>query len=501
MGEFRFRVPEFWNFEARHARTVHVVGLDGVPRPCNIQLEQDCVVIRRNQNESGRTYVSFPFRSRGELMICTGTLPESSDVYDFTIELARGTINRLRNQTSIWQEGGLQISERVQQLTRLATEMLVSAITGPEQAATDKARDALDQAIEAIFELGTQFGQEISAFRVSESEIPSFWMATRFSPGSTVLAEKNGFDFTAITIDEALVNKSGFGVPRLIVGPVLDASPMSTFSVDNESFDVGRQKLLNQCDVLLDDLPTGTTLIHVASNLNGIGHKNLSYRQQIQLTTELISRFDDSTHEIPVMVSFDYPWAERLAWSVGGIHPLQIADDIMRNGCRISFIGLDINLDYWPCGSVSRDPFQWIDIIDLWSQLGLPLVLCLRFPQPSTKNESVELIGATEYRSTHEENVTIAIESDDEVEESESHQKVVGGNTIRENQTHAQRLKLLEVLLPMLVARPGVHGVFWRQWNDGQDPRFPHAGLLDDDGMAKPTMQLIEQLRTKVLKR
>ena len=494
MGEFRFRIPEFWELETRHARTVHVVGIEGIPRPSSVNRVDDLLIVKRNQNESGKTYIAYPFTRRGELTICTGTLPESDSVYDLVVELARGTINRLRNQTSIWEEGGLAIPERVRVLTRQATSKLGRAITGRNEQRHESAREALEFAIEAIFALSEQFGKDIAEFRVSENAIPTFWMATSHQQDGAIESQ---FDIVAVQPEIILNESNSLPSERLIVGPLLDASPLSTFSKKNEDFEAGRNRLVEQCQQLLESPLDNISLIHAACGLNGIGHKNLSYRQQIQLTSELIGMIDDSVHDVPAMISFDYPWAERIAWSVGGIHPLQIADDIMRNGARLSFIGLDVNLDYWPNGSVARDPLQWIDVIDLWSQLGLPLVICLRVPQPIVLIEpNTENL---EFRTNHDENVTIAIESDQTTGDEDT--VTFAGNSVRENLTDNQRLNLLKTILPMIVARPGVHGVYWRQWSDDEDSRFPDAGLVNTAGAAKPTLDVIRELRTNTLQR
>ena len=496
MGEFRFKIPNYWDLESRHARTVHVIGLDGIPKPCNVRQLDNTLFVARNQNESGKVYISYPFTTRGELTICTGTLPESEQPYELATELARGTINRLRNQTSIWEEGGLEIPSQVRQLTKLATEKLGASIVNGLPEKEDFAREALDCAIEAIFVLCDHFGKEISDFRVSESEIPSFWLATtkpEITPEQSSLIDS--FDLFAATNTNQLNGQ--YTDQKLIVGPFLDASPHSNFVTDYEDFQSGRRAVLENCSNFLNSLPASTSLIHAACNLNGIGHKNLGYRQQIQLTTELLSKIDDSSCNQPVMISFDYPWAERLAWSVGGIHPLQIADDLMRNGSRISFVGLDINLDYWPGGSVSRDPLQWIDMIDMWCQLGLPLVICLRVPQAVRLDEPA---GGIEFNTAHDENVTIAIDSDLTTEETEP-EKLFVANSVRENLNPGQRLKLLQTVFPMIVARPGVHGIIWRQWSDGEDKRFPDAGLVNESGIAKPTATAIQQLRAETLRR
>ena len=499
MGEFRFRLPGFWQLAPRHARTVHVVGIEGIPRPCNVKHIDDTLIVTRNQNESGKTYIAYPFTNRGELMISTGTLPESESPYELIVELARGTINRLRNQTSIWEEGGLLIPDHVRQLTRLATSKLGKAITGPTEKSEELAKDALDCAIDAIFKLCEKFGSDISEFRVNEREIPAFWVATT-DVTETSNSELPDFDIHVVTSERLMAEYQIQKDKKLIVGPLLDASPLSTFSLENDDFNSGRQKLITQCQQMLGQLSSNVALIHAACGLNGIGHKNLTYRQQVQLTTELIGLIDDSVQNVPVMISFDYPWAERLAWSVGGIHPLQIADDIMRNGSRVSFIGLDINLDYWPCGSVSRDPLQWIDLIDLWSQLGLPLVICLRVPQ------TLQLLEwgddeTVEFKSIPDENVTIAIDSDFTTDSGNDDPPPVSANSIRENLSDEQRLNLLQTILPMIVARPGVHGVVWRHWCDDEDLRFPNSGLVNTAGIAKPSLEALRELRKNTLLR
>ena len=201
------------------------------------------------------------------------------------------------------------------------------------------------------------------------------------------------------------------------------------------------------------------------------------------------------------MVSFDYPWAERLAWSVGGAHPLQIAEDLMRNGSQISFIGLDINLDYWPGGSVARDPLQWIDLIDIWCQLGMPIVLCLRVPNASGSEEELELpsLEPLDLASSKDEQPTVSTSSDSDTKDFAIRKR--NDNSVRDNMTQDQREKLLETILKIAVARPAVHGIIWRQWADADDKRYPEAGLVDTSGSERSAIELIRSLRTKTLKR
>ena len=489
MAEIKLRLPAFWEFEKRHASTVHVIGLDGIPWPCRVSKEGHILTVSRNRDESGKVFVAYPFQKYGELTISTGTLPESSVAYDLVTELARGTVNRLRNQTSIWQEGGLEITEEVRRLTGEAIERLSRSImTVGDDSNSDaeevlRAKDSLGQealeiAIDAIFEICGDFGDRIANFRASHTEFSPFWFA---GVGTKYYGQKNEyrekFDVWECEPSPGETFDTNDS-QKIIYGPFLDASINGSsqgYDLMESEFEPRRRTLLQYCDQTLSEMPKNVSVIHAVSGLNGTGHRNLSFPQQLQLTADILNKIEASASNVPTLISFDFPWAERLASSVGGTHPLQIADSLLRQGVPISFLGLEVNLDYWPNGSVSRDPLQWIDLIDIWSQLGLPLVFLMRVPQESA-DESSGVVSSL----------------------SEDAKKI---NSVRENLTDQQRRLLLETVLPMLVARPNVHGVIWRQWHDADDVRYPMAGLNDLNGQAKPIIDQIRHVQTKILNR
>ena len=225
-----------------------------------------------------------------------------------------------------------------------------------------------------------------------------------------------------------------------------------------DDFLARRDRLLRDAEQTLQSLPKNTAMLRVASGLNGTGHRNLSYPQQLQATVDLLQLVEDSEVTIPTMVSFDFPWAERLAGAVGGTHPLQIADSLIRQGVELSFLGLEINLDLWPNGSAIRDPLQWIDLVDIWAQLGLPMVLCLRAPCG----------GAADIKGAETRNQT------------------------RSNLNDQQRIDFLKTVLPMMVARPSVHGLIFQQWQDSDDPRYPNSGIVQADGQPKEILAVLK---------
>jgi hypothetical protein len=463
MGEFRFRLPSNWEPTQGQAKSIHVIGLDGMPSPCRVNVADGLMSIVRNRDESGKVFMAFPFEEYGDYTVGTGTLPESQMPYQLLIELARGTLNRLRNQISIWQEGGLDIADEIHQHISHATRLLSEAIMQEDPELADRgANEALEAAMAGNFAVSEQFGIEVSKFRAQQQDLPRFWFANTIGNVDVITEENYSSDpFHLVQVQpEQAEAAAKVGNKRMIVGPFLDAAPggMGQEIVELDDFYARRDFILNKCRKTVRQLDPSSSLLHVVSGLNGMGHRHLSYPQQTQITSEMLNLIDESQVDVPMMVSFDYPWAERLATAVGGAHPLQIADSLLRQGVPINFIGLDINLDYWPCGSVIRDPLQWIDMLHTWSQLGLPLIICFRMPTMATETAA-------------------------------SSGQIV--NDVRSNLVDAQRLELLSKLLPMLIARPVVHGFIWRQWNDADDLRFPGGGLFTEKNEIKPVLDII----------
>jgi hypothetical protein len=488
MGEFRFRVPVDWKLDPYSSNAIHVIGLDGIPWPCRISVADESdtrklISVVRNRDESGRVYVIYPLANRGEMLICTGTLPVREQPYELLTELARGTLNRLRNQISIWQEGGLAVSALVNDNVESAISLLSESILSDESERRDaSARQSIELAMDAIFDLSNSFGEQISKFRREHDQLSNFWMANVVGRGQRFdeSLSHSAFDLLQVSLNPENVAPNerltkGYGKDlgkRIIVGPWLDASigGLSQHLIDVDDYQARKDKLLIECRHQLDNLPQTTSLIHVVQGLNGIGHRHLSYPQQLQATVDMLRLVEESLIEQPTMISFDFPWAERLAGAVGGVHPLQIADSLLRQGLPISFLGLDINLDYWPNGSAIRDPLQWIDLIDVWAQLGLPLIICLRLPTNTPFDEDSTIADRTV-------------------------------NQTRSNLTDQNRIDYLDTVLPMLVARPSVHGLVWNQWSDNDDTRFPYSGIVDSQGHEKTDiLDAIKRMRSVIQK-
>ena len=86
-------------------------GADELPWFGRAYMSGNQLVIERAENDSGSVYVPWRIDGHGVLLVATSTLMERERPYLLEVELARGTINRLRNQVAQWEALGLIISD------------------------------------------------------------------------------------------------------------------------------------------------------------------------------------------------------------------------------------------------------------------------------------------------------------------------------------------------------------------------------------------------------
>src|SRR5438552_3394758 len=102
MGLMRFVIPRPERMVAGAAEQAYLASADGIPWECHVTLDDDSLAIERDTRESGYLYFPWKVADRGLVQLCSGSLMERSKVYHLPLELARGTLNRIRNQASVW---------------------------------------------------------------------------------------------------------------------------------------------------------------------------------------------------------------------------------------------------------------------------------------------------------------------------------------------------------------------------------------------------------------
>src|SRR5438309_10317133 len=101
----------------------------------------------RDTTESGRLFVPWPIDGQGMPIVGTATLTERPTPYVLALELARGKLNDVRNQTADWAQMGLRIGPELEAATAEARRAFVAAAMSSD--APDACLAAAQSSLEA----------------------------------------------------------------------------------------------------------------------------------------------------------------------------------------------------------------------------------------------------------------------------------------------------------------------------------------------------------------
>jgi hypothetical protein len=122
---------------------------------------------------------------------------------------------------------------------------------------------------------------------------------------------------------------------------------------------------------------------------------------------------------------------------------------------------LEINVGYFPGGTLPRDLLEFSRQLDHWSLLGLPLHVALCVPSSDNADPLAQI-----------------------------RTKLPAGVwNPKSQQAWVSRY------LPLILAKPYVHGVLWSQLRDYEPHDFPHGGLFDLRRHPKPVLRTLASIR------
>ena len=174
MGQMRFRVPNAQGYDAQIWGTAFVSGIEGIPWASKNRIEDDCLIIDRTVDESGKLSIVWPTEEYGPIMLSTASLRCHETPYLLHLELARGTIHRIRGRGIDWQRLGLKIPEAFTSLMDRSVSAFVQAILSADdvERCMPLAQTAIDLAVSASKPLSRAFvSQSLQARHQTEKQL------------------------------------------------------------------------------------------------------------------------------------------------------------------------------------------------------------------------------------------------------------------------------------------------------------------------------------------
>jgi hypothetical protein len=488
MGQMRFLIPRPQRLEASAAEQAYLAGPEGIPWECSTTISGDELIIERDTRESGYLYFPWLVSGRGLVQLCSGSLMERPKAYHLSVELARGTLNRLRNQASQWQAAGMNIPAQFYELLHTATGAFSLAATGQEYPllAEDYADEAIRLGLEAGDLLGGEYTQQVLALRRGQQAGLGTLFAARLQAPLSGRDESRflgAFNTAVIGLHwpeiepeqgkfrweatDALVEWCQARNLRVCMGPLLqmEKHTLPDWLYLEEGFDEIQGAVLDFVAAVTRRYRGKVQLWHVAARMNLEGSLAYSEEHRLRLLVEAVDRVRSVEGRVPLVVSFDQPWGEYIVRKDQELTAFHFADTLIRGDLGLAGIGLEINYGYWPGGTLPRDPLEVSRQLDRWMQLGVPLMVFVAAPSSSGPDRLAR------------------------------HPARPLPNLRLEGTTPAWQQSLVAWLLPLLLAKQSVQAIAWDGWQDALPHEMAHAGLCDAQGQPKPALQSITDIR------
>ena len=181
---------------------------------------------------------------------------------------------------------------------------------------------------------------------------------------------------------ESMVHKLKQGRKQVVWGPIFDVGRdrMPDGQPLGDNGENLRQELVNTLQNQLPALAGDVGLVHVISGINGVGVNGLTPTTQSDLVIEALESANTIAPYTQLMISFDQPFCERHAWSVGGQTPEYFLTKLAKQRTPLHAIGLEFNLGYFPRGTLPRTDLDWILLLQSWAIWEVPIYIMLRMP-------------------------------------------------------------------------------------------------------------------------
>src|SRR5271157_2852379 len=385
-------------------RKAYITGLDRTPGRLSVEFRNGLMACFRETSESGRLFVPWSIAGYGTPIVGTATLAECSSPYMLSLELARGKLNDVRNQTADWVQMGLRVSPELSEVMAQARKAFIqAALSSDSPESSSRAGDLLTEAyVSQILEnrlasagkltahLGCMLTSEPDQVP-SAAQWPSAFNAAQVGVSWKQVAPSEGkYRWDLLDAQLAFCRRNRLEIEA---GPLIEFRPSALpdwiwlWERDQETISGLATDFVRQ---VVARYRGKVPLWHVVARPGSQEILGLSEEEQIRITARVVQAARQADPTVQLSISIDRPWAEWMSSSHFQLGPLHLCDYLLRSDLGISSIGIEIAPGFTSPGSHLRDLFEFSRLLDLYSLLNV---------QPGELEEIAEMAtGAGEPR-------------------------------------------------------------------------------------------------------
>lgn len=385
-------------------------GYDLAPLPVEIRAVPGSLTLERSENDSGFVMVPWPI-GREQVVVSTATLRQRPEPYRLAVELVRGKLNSIRNQTSEWSDIGLELpalfKDRLAGIGRRFGRAVVA--DSPAEADSEAAKileaahEIADQLVESYTEqvfrtrhlsetrIRTAFGCQLKVAPALGAEDEAYrraFNACRLAPVWKEIEPVQG-EFNWMAFDEVVGWALTAGL-NVSIGPIIDLRPDMLPDWLSEWHGDWTSLAAYACEFAELVMVRYGERVGVWEVVNGFNHAvaaGLNEDDRLRLAARLLDAARQIDKEGELVVGLTQPWGEYRSEPNANYSPLLFADTLLRAGIRAAAFSLDI-AEVGPSASPSRDALDVVRLLDAFGVLGLQLELQMASPTAGERDST-----------------------------------------------------------------------------------------------------------------
>lgn len=400
MSELRFVIHDRTRLPGIGNENGYLAGLDLNPWNAKWEMSDQGFSLQYEEQDSPKFHQQVILASGALITLVTSTLKPAQAPHLFWLELARGTVDRLRNRIGSWEVNGLVPSDKLSNQLSECCRLFCSAIAQRDDVkeCEHHSVSVIDLTLETMDLALSEYLQWVNEGGVSDSgaskTLRGVWLTEREFENEERAATLNRcFNTAAVDVnwseiqptqgewdwsalDEKL-DKANQQEWNVVLGPILRFErryiPDWVFSLGDDFSEV-RSALQQFVTKLVKRCASKVDLCVLATKINFEGDTQWSGSTRLQLIIDAAVGLRRAADNLPFIVGISQPFSESQVR--GDDFPvLHLADGLVR--ANIDLCGFLLELDFgfgagktWP-----RDLCQLVDRLGQWSMFGLPTVI------------------------------------------------------------------------------------------------------------------------------
>jgi hypothetical protein len=412
MSQLRFVIHDRSRLPGVGEENGYLAGLDLNPWNATWEISEEGFSLVYDEEDSPKFHQQVIGSTGQVVTLVTSTLKPAAEPHQLWLELARGTVDRLRNRVAAWQVNGMVPSDPLAAKISECCKIFCTAIGQRSHwsdcerlsiAAIDLSLEAMDLAVAEYLRWVSESGPSES---VASTTLCGTWLGdTEFGDAQKAATLSRFFNTAAVAVnwkeiqpqagewdwsalDEKLdqANQQKWNV---VLGPLLRFQrqfiPDWVFALHDDFTEI-RSAIQQFVTQVVKHCASKVDLCVLASSINLEYDTGWSGSTRLQLIIDAALGLRRAADNLPFIVGVSQPFSE--SQRRGDDYPiLHLADGLLR--ANIDLCGFALELDFglqsgrtWP-----RDPCQLVERLVQWSTLGLPIVV--------TTSQSVASDGAS----------------------------------------------------------------------------------------------------------